>query len=163
MANSAFSMQGKRGSSIFEEEPSYWGNSFKFWYSRYQNSHYRVGMVHRSHFGRPDFEEHNISYDVPFGSKNRRKSRVYNSPYTVNYPRECNKQLYKYRECRKEQGVFSIVDDVPQCNDKKEAIFNDCPHWVLENLALKKRFYKRAELIDTETYQRAMEVSDYNK
>merc|ERR1712039_807799 len=133
------------GSAIFEEEPSYWGNFFHPWYASYKNSHYRVGMVNRGHFGRPEFEEHNISYDVPFHSKNRKKSRVYRSPYTLNYPREGNKQLYKYYECRKDLGVHSIVDDVPQCNDKKEGIFEDCPHWVLENIALKKRFYKRAE------------------
>ena len=71
--------------------------------------------------------------------------------------------MYKYYECRKDKGVHSIVDDVPQCNSKKEAIFEDCPHWVLENIALKKRFYKRAEAIDTETYRRAMEISDYTK
>lgn len=38
-----------------------------------------------------------------------------------------------------------------------------CPDHVLEGLREKKKFYLRAEVIDNETYKRAMSVSDYNK
>ena len=38
-----------------------------------------------------------------------------------------------------------------------------CPEHVLEGLREKKKWYLRAELIDNDTYRRAMEVSSYNK
>ena len=62
-------------------------------------------------------------------------------------------------------GKIGLVDWVAifYSNDKKAAVFEDCPHWVLENLAYKKKFFKRAEMIDRITYERAMEVSDYNR
>jgi hypothetical protein len=38
-----------------------------------------------------------------------------------------------------------------------------CPEHVLEGLREKKKWYLRAEVIDNDTYRRAMKVSDYNK
>lgn len=38
-----------------------------------------------------------------------------------------------------------------------------CPDHVLEGLREKKKWYLRAEVIDNETYKRAMQVSDFNK
>jgi hypothetical protein len=38
-----------------------------------------------------------------------------------------------------------------------------CPEHVLEGLREKKKWYLRAEVIDNETYKRAMTVGDYNK
>ena len=38
-----------------------------------------------------------------------------------------------------------------------------CPEFVLESLRERKKWYLRAELIDNDTYKRAMQVSDYNK
>ena len=38
-----------------------------------------------------------------------------------------------------------------------------CPEHVLEGLREKKKWYARAEVIDNETYKRAMTVSDYNR
>ena len=38
-----------------------------------------------------------------------------------------------------------------------------CPDHVLEGLREKKKWYARAEVIDNQTYKRAMTVSDYNK
>lgn len=38
-----------------------------------------------------------------------------------------------------------------------------CPDHVLEALREKKKWMLRAEVIDNDTYRRAMEVSDYNK
>jgi hypothetical protein len=38
-----------------------------------------------------------------------------------------------------------------------------CPDHVLEGLREKKKWHLRAEVIDNETYKRAMTVSDYNK
>lgn len=38
-----------------------------------------------------------------------------------------------------------------------------CPEHVLEALREKKKWFLRAEMIDNDTYKRAMSVSDYNK
>jgi len=38
-----------------------------------------------------------------------------------------------------------------------------CPDHVLEELREKKKWHARAEVIDNETYRRAMQVSDYNR
>jgi hypothetical protein len=38
-----------------------------------------------------------------------------------------------------------------------------CPDHVLEGLREKKKWYLRAEMIDNDTYKRAMTVSDYNR
>jgi hypothetical protein len=38
-----------------------------------------------------------------------------------------------------------------------------CPDHVLEGLREKKKWYLRAEVIDNQTYKRAMQVSDYNR
>lgn len=38
-----------------------------------------------------------------------------------------------------------------------------CPDHILEGLREKKKWMLRAEVIDNETYRRAMEVSDFNR
>ena len=38
-----------------------------------------------------------------------------------------------------------------------------CPDHTLEALRERKKWYLRAELIDNETYKRAMKVGDYNR
>ena len=42
-------------------------------------------------------------------------------------------------------------------------IMEVCPDHVLEGLREKKKWFARAEVIDNETYRRAMQVSDYNR
>jgi hypothetical protein len=143
-------------------QDSYWKNAFKPWYTQYKRTDYRLGVIRRDHYN-----DEVDNYDIPIeGSlmSKRYMSRQHESPYGLMYPRECAKFVGKYFECRNEHGIHSIADDAPaQCNDRKQLLFDECPHWVLENLAIKKKFYKRAELIDKITYDRAMEVSDYNQ
>lgn len=150
-----------RGS--LDSEPGYWENAFKAWYPNYTDSKFRKGVVHMKHFSRSEFDPHNLSHETKAPSTNKESVRQYKAPWDIPYPRECAKTLRKYYDCRISYKVHSIVDDVPQCNYMKDEVFEDCPHWVLENVAMKKRFYKRAEMIDNMTYRRAMEVSDYNK
>ncbi len=38
-----------------------------------------------------------------------------------------------------------------------------CPDHILDGLKEKKKWFARAEVIDNETYRRAMQVSDYNR
>ena len=145
-----------------QEEPSYWSNAFKPWFGWYKETDYRSGSIKREHY-MDDIDDH----DFPLENSNmqyKMGSRIYKEPFGMIYPRECAKFVGKYFDCRKEYGIYSIVDDAPpQCNGKKAAIFEECPHWVIENMAAKRKFYKRAEHIDRLTYQRAMEVSDFNK
>ena len=46
---------------------------------------------------------------------------------------------------------------------EKIDIMEVCPDHILEALREKKKWYLRAEVIDNETYKRAMTVGDYNK
>ena len=144
------------------QEPSYWG-SFKLWYTSYKNSDYRVGTTDNKHF-MDEIDNHDFPQENSQMS-HRNGSRLYRDPELgIPYPRECAKFVGRYYDCRREYGVHSIVDDAPTgCTGKKAAMFDQCPHWVLENLAAKRKFYRRAEQIDRRTYERAMEVSDYNK
>ena len=148
---------------IGEPEPGYWENAFKFWYTGYKHSKFRQGMIHHSNIARPEIDTHDVSHETKAPSQHREHYRLYRAPSDVPYPRECSKIIDKYVRCRWDYKVYSYADDVPQCNDVKDALFDGCPHWVLENLAFRKRFYRRAETIDNLTYKRAMEVSDYNK
>lgn len=148
---------------VGEPEPSYWDNSFKLWWNTYKDSKFRQGMVHYSHFTRPELDTHDLSHATKAPSQHRQSARLYCHPYDMPYPRECAKSVDKLVRCKWDYSVHSIADDAPQCNNAKYEVFDQCPHWVLENLALKKRFYKRAETIDRLTYRRAMEVSDYNR
>ena len=145
------------------EEPNYWDNAFKLWHTHYKPSKIRQGMAHATHFGRPEIDSHDLGYETKAPSQHRGESRLYRDPHVMPYPRECAKEIDKYRRCRWDFKVYSYADDAPQCNDLKDMLFDACPHWVLENLALKKRLAKRYELVDNITYRRAMEVSDYNK
>ena len=144
------------------QDNSYWANAFKFCVDSYNDSNYRLKFVDKAHFmdeiDNHDFPKENSNLSERIGN------RYYAPPYGVDYPRECGKFVGKYFDCRREHGVYSLADDAPQhCNSAKAALFEECPHWVIENMAAKKKFYRRAEMIDRLTYQRAMEVSDYNK
>lgn len=88
---------------------------------------------------------------------------MYLPPYAMNYPRECAKFVRKYSDCRKDHEEYGYTKPVPACDSRKAEIFEQCPHWVLENMKLKKKVFKRYEDIDNETYRRVMEVSDYNR
>lgn len=145
-----------------DSEPGYWENAFKLWATGYKDSGFRRGLIHQKHL-MGEVDSHDVSQHTKVSSIHREKSRNLARPYGVPYPRECAKQVNKLLLCKRDYGVYSPVDDVPQCNSWKNVIFEECPHWVLENLALKKKFAKRSEIVDNLTYKRAMEVSDYNK
>ena len=110
-----------------------------------------------------DIDDYNLLVEESRMS-DKRTARLYAQPYGMRYPRECGKFVSKLYQCRESCGVFSIADDTPaECNKIKAEIFEECPHWVIENIAFKKKFYRRAEKIDKLTYERAMRVSDYNR
>jgi hypothetical protein len=146
------------------QEPSTsFGNRFKLWYTSYSDTDTRVGVHDRLHFSN-DIDDQDFEIENSLMS-NRMGARLYSNPSEWGlYPRECAKLVGRYFDCRDEHGVVSVADDAPsQCNGQKAVLFDGCPHWVLQNLAFKKKFMKRAELIDKLTYDRAMQVSDFNK
>lgn len=147
---------------VFDHEPEYWDNAFRLNFTKYQDSKFRQGSIHKSHIG-PELDSQDLKFENKFPSNKKAGSRIYAQPYGMPYPRECGKTVDKYFRCRRAYGVTSPVDNVAQCNSFKDVVFDQCPHWVLENLALKRRFFKRAEEIDNGTLRKAMEVSDYNK
>lgn len=71
-------------------------------------------------------------------------------------PRGCYKEIRKYQLCASKKGSEACLND-------KLSIMEVCPEHVLEGLREKKKWYLRAEVIDNQTYKRAMSVSDFNK
>lgn len=71
-------------------------------------------------------------------------------------PRGCYKEIRKYQQCAAKNSSEACFSD-------KISIMEVCPDHVLEGLREKKKWYLRAEMIDNDTYKRAMVVSDFNK
>jgi hypothetical protein len=71
-------------------------------------------------------------------------------------PRGCFREIRKYQACSKDNGA-------EKCMSQKISIMEVCPDHVLEGLRERKKWLLRAEVIDNETYRRAMEVSDFNR
>lgn len=145
------------------QDQSYWSSAFKPFESMYGRDQWRNGPVSRK-FSNCTIDPHDFVKEYSILSS-RGYARLLKSPLEgIDYPRECAKHVRRYYDCRSDLGVHSLVDPSPlQCNNDKAKIFEECPHWVIENMAYKRKYYKRAEEIDRLTYQRAMEVSDYNK
>lgn len=70
-------------------------------------------------------------------------------------PRGCYKEIRKYQMCADKKSAQA-------CFNEKIDIMEVCPDHVLEGLREKKKWYLRAEVIDNQTYKRAMTVGDYN-
>jgi hypothetical protein len=71
-------------------------------------------------------------------------------------PRGCYKEVRAYQMCVAKSSADA-------CFSEKISIMEVCPDHVLEGLREKKKWYLRAEMIDNDTYKRAMTVSDFNK
>lgn len=71
-------------------------------------------------------------------------------------PRGCYKEIRKYQLCADKGSAEA-------CFNEKISIMEVCPDHVLEALREKKKWYLRAEMIDNDTYKRAMQVSDFNR
>jgi hypothetical protein len=71
-------------------------------------------------------------------------------------PRGCYKEIRKFQACAARRNA-------DHCLNEKLAVMEVCPDHVLEGLQEKKKWYLRAEVIDNQTYKRAMTVSDYNQ
>ena len=72
-------------------------------------------------------------------------------------PRGCYREIRKFQSCQSSSGTPEA------CQSQKLNIMEVCPDHILEGLREKKKWFARAEVIDNETYRRAMQVSDYNR
>jgi hypothetical protein len=90
-----------------------------------------------------------------FGDNTRRQSKYMALRYDQ-IPRGCQRQIQYFQRCTQEKGEGN-------CFQQKIDIMEVCPDHVLEGLREKKKHMLRAEVIDNQTYRRAMEVSDYNR
>lgn len=72
-------------------------------------------------------------------------------------PRGCTKEIRAYQMCK----AKATSEDA--CFSDKISIMEVCPDHVLDSLRERKKWYLRAEMIDNDTYKRAMSVSDFNK
>ena len=72
-------------------------------------------------------------------------------------PRGCYREIRKFQACTSANGAAEV------CEGQKLSIMEVCPDHILEGLREKKKWFARAEVIDNETYRRAMQVSDYNR
>ena len=71
-------------------------------------------------------------------------------------PKGCLREVRKYNLCKDKANPEA-------CFQEKLNIMEVCPDHMLEALREKRKHYLRAEVIDNETYKRAMTVSDFNK
>ena len=71
-------------------------------------------------------------------------------------PKGCYREIRKYQLCAQNKSSEACLND-------KLSIMEVCPDHVLEGLREKKKWYLRAEVIDNETYKRAMSVGAYNR
>ena len=74
-------------------------------------------------------------------------------------PRGCYREIRKFQMCAAKNGEMAAE----VCLNDKISIMEVCPEHILEGLREKKKRMLRAEVIDNETYRRAMQVGDYNK
>jgi hypothetical protein len=77
-------------------------------------------------------------------------------------PRGCVKQINLFKKCVKKLGKREGAEG-GKCFSDKIGIMEICPDHVLDELKEKKKMMIRAQLINNETYRRAMTVTDYNK
>jgi hypothetical protein len=129
-----------------------------FW--TYGNLDYSFNKHHRL------YQSHDDWYPDRKGKTLGAKNGSFNSPLLKDskymtlkpnfIPRGCTKEIRKYQICAHEKGAEACFAD-------KISIMEVCPDHVLEALREKKKWYMRAELIDNDTYKRAMIVSDFNK
>jgi len=70
-------------------------------------------------------------------------------------PRGCAREITKYQKCAEAKGSA-------QCFNEKIDIMEVCPDHVLEGMRERKKWTLRAQMIDNDTYKRAMTVSDFN-
>ena len=145
----------------YTQMPFYLGVVPQFWWL-YGNLDYSLNKYHKHYQAHDDWmpDRKNKTLGAKQGGMNQPNMK--NSKYMTlipNFmPRGCYREVRKYQEC-----AATIGKEFEQCVQQKVAIMEVCPAHVLEALREKKKHMLRAEVIDNETYRRAMQVSDFNR
>ena len=145
----------------YTQMPFYLGVVPQFWWL-YGNLDYSLNKYHKHYQAHDDWmpDRKNKTLGAKQGGMNQPNMK--NSKYMTlipNFmPRGCYREVRKYQEC-----AATIGKEFEQCVQQKVAIMEVCPAHVLEALREKKKHMLRAEVIDNETYSRAMQVSDFNR
>ena len=140
--------------------PFYLGVVPQFWWL-YGNLDYNMDKYHKQYQAHDDWlpDRKAKTLGAKQGGFNSpiMKNSKYMSLQHSKIPRGCFREIRKYQACSKATG------DKQKCMDQKMSIMEVCPDHILESLREKKKWYLRAQVIDNETYRRAMEVSDFNR
>ena len=139
--------------------PFYLGVVPQFWWL-YGNLDYSMDKYHKHYQAHDDWvpDRKNKTLGAKQGGFNSpvMKNSKYMQLIASKIPRGCFREIRKYQSCAKEAGS-------DKCVAQKVSIMEVCPDHVLEGLRERKKWLLRAEVIDNETYRRAMEVSDFNR
>jgi hypothetical protein len=126
----------------------------------YGNLDYSFNKYHRHYQAHddwyPDRKGKTLGVKNGGNMENNRRASKYMTLQPNFIPRGCYKEIRKYQLCAGKNGNDACVND-------KISIMEVCPDHVLEGLREKKKWYLRAEVIDNETYKRAMTVGAYNR
>merc|ERR1712151_1258426 len=145
----------------YTQMPFYLGVVPQFWWL-YGNLDYSFNKYHKHYQAHDDWmpDRKNKTLGAKQGGMNQpiMKNSKYMTLIPNFMPRGCYRQVRKYQEC-----AATIGKEFEQCVSQKVAIMEVCPDHVLEALREKKKHMLRAEVIDNETYRRAMQVSDFNR
>lgn len=145
----------------YTQMPFYLGVVPQFWWL-YGNLDYSLNKYHKHYQAHDDWmpDRKNKTLGAKQGGMNQPNMK--NSKYMTlipNFmPRGCYREVRKYQEC-----AATVGKEFEKCVQQKVAIMEVCPAHVLEALREKKKHMLRAEVIDNETYRRAMQVSDFNR
>ena len=126
----------------------------------YGNLDYSFNKYHRHYQAHddwyPDRKGKTLGHKNGGNCENSMKSSKYMTLIPNFIPRGCYKEIRKFQLCATKKGAEHCLND-------KIGVMEVCPDHVLEGLQEKKKWYLRAEVIDNQTYKRAMSVSDFNK
>lgn len=141
----------------YTQMPIYLGVVPQFWWL-YGNLDYNMDKHHKHYQAHDDWlpDRKNKTLGAKQGGFNSpiMKNSKYMQLIPSKIPRGCFREIRNYQACAK---------DGAECLEKKISIMEVCPDHILEGLRERKKWLLRAELIDNETYRRAMEVSDFNR
>ena len=139
--------------------PFYFGVVPNFFWT-YGNLDYSFHKYHRHYQSHDDWYPDRKAKTLGavqggMGEKSGRESTGMTlQPRTI--PRGCYREIRNYNLCKDKANPEA-------CFHEKLSIMEVCPEHVLEGLREKRKHYLRAEVIDNETYKRAMTVSSFNK
>jgi hypothetical protein len=118
------------------------------------NKYHRHYQAHDDWY--PDRKGKSLGFKNGGGCDNSMKISKYMTLIPNFIPRGCYKEIRKYQLCAAGKGAEACLND-------KISIMEICPDHILEGLKEKKKWYARAEVLDNETYKRAMQVGSYNR